>query len=507
MATIAINYRQLQGAAGDAGKVAEKLTTYANSIQSTVLNKLNSYSGDRTGNISSAISNARNKKSQLEEDSRRYSSYASNLKTLKEDCENTDKRVADRVKSLTGTFKDSHGIKTNTLLDNIGRFMTSIANSNPVFRWIGNNIVDWVREKHDSLKNWIKEWYNYDGGKQLLKGAAVAVLEIAAAVAGIVVVALGTVTGVWAVVAAVAAVVGGIIGVVNGVTNLINEVRGYAERQNGNASLGYRRSKEDTLTDTLRTESDNKGWHMVANIVDSIKFVCDVIGFLDGAKDLIKNGYKWASKNLNSLDNLKIKDILTKANIKDFGRKLYTGILDGLQSVKSAFARKDLEFFKRIAKDFSTDFMKSLNERYLNFGSGLKDGLKSLKNIASLGKEFLDAEGFGGKLGAVFKEVVLPCINVAHNPVGKTDANGNFIRSNGRIVLDDPEKVSIDDIWSSAKDMFKLPLSDFPDLLKKFTGGKGPDISVPEIYVPQVNLQVNLNINIQPIPVSAGLAA
>ncbi|GFI23088.1 hypothetical protein IMSAGC011_01865 [Lachnospiraceae bacterium] len=522
MSTIAINYSELRSAAGQAKNVSKRLDAYADSIENTVLRKLDNYSGDRTGNISSAISNARNKRNQLQDDCRRYSNYSNDLKTLESDCQNTDKRVADRVKGLTGTFKSMYGIKTNAILDHIGRFMTSLSNSNSLFRWIGNNVVDRYNQGRDYLKDRIKEWYNYDGGKQLIKGVGIAILEIVGAIAAIAAVVLGTVTGVGALIAAVAAVIGGVIGILNGAANLINEVNGYNARQNGNASWGYRLSKLDTYTDSLRTFSDDKGIHMFANIVDGIEFVCDVIDFVDGAKDLIKNGYKWASGNLQKLDNLKLKDILTKSNIKDFTTKLKTDFADTFNSVKSAFARKDLEFFKRAAKDFGTDFMESLKERYLNFDNmkegirhwsdsskndGLRDGLKSLKNLASLGKEFLSTEGLRGRIGSVFKESVLPCINVMQNPVGKTDASGSFIRNNGRIVLDSPEKVSIDDIWASIKSTFKIPFSDSPDIYKKFIGGVGPNISVPKIYVPQINLRVNLQINIQPIHFSAGLVA
>ena len=153
MATIAINYSELRSAAGQAKKVSKRLDAYADSIDNTVLRKLDNYSGDRTGNISSAVSNARNKRNQLQEDCRKYSDYSNDLNNLESDCKNTDKRVADRVKGLTGTFKSMYGIKTNAFLDQIGRFMTSLSNSNPLSRWIGNNIVDRYNEGRDYLKD------------------------------------------------------------------------------------------------------------------------------------------------------------------------------------------------------------------------------------------------------------------------------------------------------------------------------------------------------------------
>ena len=81
MSTIAINYSELRSAAGQAQNVSKRLDAYADSIENTVLRKLDNYSGDRTGNISSAISNARNKRNQLQDDCRRYSNYSNDLKT------------------------------------------------------------------------------------------------------------------------------------------------------------------------------------------------------------------------------------------------------------------------------------------------------------------------------------------------------------------------------------------------------------------------------------------
>lgn len=528
MATIAINYREMGNAAGDAAKVSKKLTAYANSINNTVLNKLNSYSGERTGNISSAVNNARNKKNQLEEDSRRYSDYSNNLKNLEDDCKSTDKRVADRVKSLTGTFKNCYGIKTNPILDAINRFMTSVANSNPIFRWIDNNIVDRFREGRDYLKSTIKEWYNYGGGKQLIKGVIGTGLEIAAAVIGFVGVAAGIITGIGA----VTAVVLGIIGVLNGGANLINEVGAYFSRQNGNASMGYRLSKLDTFTDSLRTFSDNKGIHMLANVIDGIKVVCEVIDFLNDAGELIKKGYKWATNSLDSLKNIKWKDILSRGTIGQFAGKLKSTVADGLKSLTSAVKNWDVNFFKNAASSFATDFLYSLEARFGNFGD-MKGALSSMKNIISFGKDLIKMDHFDFKniSKTLAANVVLPCVNIVGMDVVQRDNNGFFIKdSTGQFVFDKSEFVSLGNIFSnqltdnildlpkhlSFGDMMKSfnwvdKVSSFwkdgSGIVKKFMGTSNVSISIPKIYVPQINIQVNLNFNIRTINIPAGLAA
>lgn len=539
MATIAIKYGELKSAARNAGQVSQKLTTYANSINNTVLNKLNSYSGDRTGNISTAVSNARNKNRQLEEDSKRYSAYSGALKNLEEDCKNTDKRVADRVKNLTGTFKASHGIKTNAILDGFSRFMTSIANSNPVFRWIGNNIVDRAKEGWGYLKDSIKEWYHYKGGKQLIKGLADSFIGIAAAIAGIILaIPTAPITGIAAAVAAVVGVVvacvGGAIAITNGITNMANEIGGYVARQNGNASLGYRLSHLDSYTDTLRTFSDDKGVHRFANIVDGVEFVCEVIDFIKNAGTLVKKGYKWATHSLDSLKNIKWKDILSRGTLGQFAGKLKSSVSDGLSSVSTAIKTLDYNYFRNAANSFNTDFLYSLEKRFGNF-SDAKSTLSSLKNIVSFGKDLIDMEDLSFKSIAktLAANIVLPCVNLVGMDVVDRDGNGFFMRdSTGQLEFGKSEFISLNDIFSkqlldnildlpkhlSFGDMFKSFnwidkgagfWKDGCEIVDKLFGKSEVDISIPEIYVPQIHIQINMNIDIhiRPVNTLAGQAA
>ncbi len=523
MSTIAINYSELRSAAGQAKNVSKRLDAYADSIENTVLRKLDNYSGDRTGNISSAISNARNKRNQLQDDCRRYSNYSNDLKTLESDCQNTDKRVADRVKGLTGTFKSMYGIKTNAILDHIGRFMTSLSNSNSLFRWIGNNVVDRYNQGRDYLKDRIKEWYNYDGGKQLIKGVGVAILEIVGAIAAIAAVVLGTVTGVGALIAAVAAVIGGVIGILNGAANLINEVNGYNARQNGNASWGYRLSKLDTYTDSLRTFSDDKGIHMFANIVDGIEFVCDVIDFVDGAWKLTKKGYKWAKNSLNSLDEIKCKDIFSRGVLSNFTTKLKETVSGGWKTFTTAIKKKpvDWDFFKNATNSFVSDFLTNMELRFTDFSSA-KNGMKSVKNITSLGKDLLSIDDYNGKnlSNVLTKNIILPCVNLVGMDVAQKDENGFFVRDQlGQIMFDKSEYISLGDIFSKnlINNLWDLPkLLNISDkvinlwedgsmVIKQFSELSKVNISIPEIYVPQINIEVSLNI--QPINITVGLAA
>lgn len=51
MSAVSISYGSLKDASGEAKAVARKLNGYADSIEKTVYNKLNKYSGDWTSSI------------------------------------------------------------------------------------------------------------------------------------------------------------------------------------------------------------------------------------------------------------------------------------------------------------------------------------------------------------------------------------------------------------------------------------------------------------------------
>ena len=177
-------------------------------------------------------------------------------------------------------------------------------------RWL-NEKADQIDSGVDYLKQSIEDWYDYNGGKEFIKGILVGVLEIAIAVVGVVILFLGTISGVWAVIVAVATVVAAVIAVVNGFTNIVNEFRalGYGSDDPATAK---RKSDLNTVQDTLRVETDSEFWHNFATGIDIVNIVCSVITVVDSAGKLLKNGYKWATGNLDDLKDLKIKDILSK---------------------------------------------------------------------------------------------------------------------------------------------------------------------------------------------------
>lgn len=487
MSTASISYSSLRNAAGEARDVAKKLDKYADSINSSVYKKLNSYDGSWTGNITSARSKANAKISALRSEAGKYRDFAEELEDLKTECDTVDKAVKSKVSYLTASFKSAHGIKNNVVVNTISYFFTSIGNSTNAGRWL-NEKTDKIDSGIDYLKQSIEDWYDYNGGKEFVKGILVGVLEIAIAVVGVVILFLGTISGVWAVIAAIATVVAAVISVVNGFTNIINEFRAYGYASDDPATA-KRKSDLNTVQDTLRVETDSEFWHNFATGIDIVNIVCSVITVLDSAGKLLKNGYKWATGNLDDLKDLKIKDILSK----DGRGKSWSGfkgkIGDGLSDIGKALKRQDWRFFGDALLDFKTDFLTNLKNHFTFKSGDTKGNLKTFKNFLSIGKDFAK-DGF--KLGNLVEKIVIPCINVAGITTIKFPeggGQGQFDFSN--ITLKDI--VDLKDfktkIWDKGSELFDGGNID-SSVLEKINKPVEINIAVPDIHVPEINIPI-----------------
>ncbi len=316
---------------------------------------------------------------------------------LRDECKRVDKAVRSKVSSLTATFKETHGIRNSKVENAISYFFTSIGNSSGFGRWLSDK-ADMFRTGTNYLKESIKEWYNYEGGKDLIKGVLVDLLEVAIGVLSIVAAIL---TG-GALLVIIAGVVAGVIAVANGIANIVNEGRAYNATQNDDPATGKRLSAENTIQDFMRdgdiTDETGGGLFGVNNHVnlsrniatgiDVVNLCCTVITVVSSVGKLLKNGYKWATSSSKSLTDIKIKDLFSKDFFKGIGSKFKTGFKD----IKAALKFKDWS----IAKDFGTrmfsDFKFNLSKRFANFSS-VKDGIKTTKNYLSISKD-LFKDGF-----------------------------------------------------------------------------------------------------------------
>lgn len=374
-----ISYGSLKDASSEAKQVAKKLNRYADNLNSQIYRKLNNYNGSYTANVEQAKSNVNSKISDLRSRSDSYSVYAQDLLDLKNQCITTDKSVKSNVSRLTASFKSAHGIRDSKVQNTINYFLTSIGNKTPFRRWLGNK-KDQFNSAKDYIRGKIKDWWNYEGGAQVVKGVALGIVEVVAGVCAF----IGAFSG-GALIAVIAGAVVGIITAINGIANIINECAAYRTTRNGDPATGRRRSDINTVQDYLRSSfyyadkgeqyEYNSKLYRIAGGIDIVNFVCTAITFVDGMIKFAKNLYKWTKSSM-------VKKTFSNA----------------WHDIKKAFKTGNFTKIKEFAYDFKTEFLDNLKKSYtfkifekdtkaVDF---VKHGAKLIGNYASICKTLLE---------------------------------------------------------------------------------------------------------------------
>lgn len=489
MSQACISYSSIKNASSEASQVAKKLDKYANNLDSQIYKKLSNYSGSYTNNISQAKSNVNSKISDLRSRSKAYSTYSQDLLDLKDQCVSTDKAVKSNVSKLTASFKSANGIRDSKVENSINYFLTSIGNKTSVGRWLGNK-----KDEFDSAKEYIKQriedWWDYEGGAELVKGITIGVLEAVIAVCAIVGAVL-TGGALWVV---IAGVVAGVIALVNAGVNIANEVSAYNTTKNGDPATGKRRSDVNTVQDYLRSSfvygddgenyKYNSTLYEIATGIDVVNLLCTTITFVDGIGQLVKKAYKWTTGSMAEIKNLKIKDILTKDNFAAFKSKVLTTFKNGFSDIKCAIRSKEYTIVKEFLFDFGDDFLNNLKKGYSfkifeedrKFSSYLKHGAKLVKNYSSITKLFV-------KDGINFKSVV---VSLGIETIAIKNMNiGEIVtyEGGGGVFAYDIDAIKLNDITDIPDDFNNL-ISDLGDLFK---GTSNISVSIPEINMPDLS--------------------
>lgn len=485
MSTVSISYSSLKDASGESKSVARKLNKYADSIESTVYKKLNKYSGDWTNSIYSAQNNANSKMVSLRRQAERYNTYAGNLSDLCDECKRVDKAVKSKVSSLTASFKETHGIRNSKIENAISYFFTSIGNANGVGRWL-NDKTDMFRAGTNYLKESIKEWYNYEGGKDLINGILVGLLEVAIGVISIVATIL---TG-GAFLVVLAGVIAGVIAVANGIVNIVNEGRAYNATQNNDPATGKRLSAENTIQDFLRdgdiTDETGGGLFGVNNHVnlardiatgiDITSLCCTVITVVSSCGKLLKNGYKWATGSTSELKDIALKDVFSKEAFSKFGTKIKSGFLD----IKKALNFKDWSVVKDFGSKVLSSFKFNLSKSFTNF-SDFKGGLSTAKNYLNIAKDLISGKSL---FNIAVNKIIIPNIQIF-----STHTEGDAKAFNDFFGTDKFNSISIDRI--SLKDFVDIPKDFCEDIIsplfEKLNAPCSLNISIPDIKVPDMS--------------------
>lgn len=490
MSEAAIVYSTMNSAASKADNVARKIDSYSDEITKKVLNKLNNYGGDWSGNLSDARSSLNAKINSLNSDYNSYKGYASDIRTAVNQCKQTDNDVRETVKNLSSTFKVSHGIRDNVVENFFSYICTSIGNSNPVLRFVSDTL-ETIGEAGSELFSYIKTWWNYDGGKQLVTGVAVAVLEIVIGVASIV---AAVVSG-GALIVVIAGVVAGAITLVNGIVNLKNEIKA-SSVDNNDPATARRLSNQNTMQSYFREGdlTDSNAWvnqnvnksRGLAMGIDVINIACSVVKIWDSAGKFIKNIGQWATENGGLMNG-----------IKQIGHQ-----------IKTCFENNGFDAIKMYASEFGSSFKfafnKNFNVKYVDVTSG-KTIIKSVagftKTWAGLAKDVIsNDEGFGGLLKIGIEDIALPSIIVgkiwSDSAYAKDPSQGfNFEKIaqyniGGVRVLDGIKSITIEPIHKVGKDSIKKVIGGTIDCFKELSGhitipapGKLPNLDFQPIFL------------------------
>lgn len=445
----------LKEAADGAKKVSDKLSDYSDALNDDVYKKLNNYAGERTEDFNTALNSIREKIAQLDDDADKYTTYSADIDDLQQTCRAVDKDVAARVESLTGEFKTRNDITTNKFFDSINLLLTKVKNSTFIGRWL-DDAVDWYNDCEDYLKECIEDWYQFQGGKEFVKGMTVAALELVIAVTGIVATVAGIMAGGWTI-AAVAALIGGAIATVNAVTNMINEGRalaGYGE----DPARAQRISKENSIQDTLRNETHKNisMWDGIAGTLDAVQIVCAAVAFVDGIKTCVTN---WGGSN-------------------GMGSAIRNGAANAWNETKNAFRIKD---FTNIRTALQSNLSTTFQRNFLDV-SDVEKGAKSVKNWGSLSKNIFtninaiaDGDFNKGNAWSAIKDIT------------SMFTMGDYVNGSG-----DTKYVSAFDTIKIPGDLYSIGKS----TIQLFTSPtkSSINISIPKNIMPDIKVDVRIDI-------------
>ncbi len=395
MSTVAISYHDLNQTARKANQVAQKLDNYASGINSKIINKLNNYQGGYSSDISSAINIAKQKVEILEEQAERQRAFANDLYALEDQCKAVDRAVKSKISNLTASFRDKFNIKIGTM-DRVYSTVVSVFNSNVVTRHIKDGLT-YVNEWGNSLRSNIKHWYNYQGGKAFIKGAAVAALKIVIGVATIAkyvgMIIAGAALGPVGIVVLIASLVGGAIMFANGVSDICHE---WQATKADNPFVAKKLRNINSFEDSLREDNH----HGLANIVKGAELVSGVITITAGLAKGANQAYRWATNSAGSIKKLSDLKVLAQGGALKFKKSLF--------DTKIAIRDGGL---KVLGKDLLINAKTNLASKYLNFSS-FTNKMDSIKASASLSKDLVEGKEIGFSL---LTKVVLPSVTAFDN--------------------------------------------------------------------------------------------
>lgn len=382
---IEIYVNDLEKAAKQAGKAAAQCTDYAKTLEKKVLHGINNYSGGSTANMSAAQRSINAKRSALTKKAQSFTDYQRKLTNFKDKVVNTENRLYGKITSLYGQFEKEYGIKSGE------NFWEKLAG----LYW-GKWGKEWFRQVKNSLqscKERLRNWYKYNGGREMIQ----VVLNIAIAAAALAVAIASIGTGFIGLVSAVLAAITAL--------NTVVQVAYYADAMAYAAKgITYMAGRSLMLGDkeTFVTTLKRNGQYELARGVGTVEFICNVIKALDSAGQSIEKfktagGFKGIFKGFKTRMG-SLKDAFSQgANSFKNASGIIKGGLSAIKPIVSGIYKyTDLKSEKGVYKLLSSGLktVKALTETTWQkvTQDGLDNGI-SLIGKAIFGTVFKNAEG------------------------------------------------------------------------------------------------------------------
>ena len=400
MSSVKIVYSELKDSWKAADKAASYCESYANEIRKKVTNKISDFKGGGNGYTSNAASYASAKITALTTKASALRTYSGSLQTCYNEAKNTDRDVKNYLKLEGRDFRDSHDMHVNPVLELFVGFFITIANENPVFKWIKDSFRaagDWLSETWQD----IKYWYKCEGGKYVIKIIAAVVLLIAAVVVAVlawpVMIAALSAGAIWASIVAVASFVGAVIAIADALIDLEYNIVALATF-GSDPAWAARYDSFSSLAEWLKSNRFssslmNKWSYTLSTVVKVTKAVCAVIKFIDLGINVIKNigafknGQLW-SKVKSAYKAMQKSNAGTWAKIKYMTKSVFTDYKQIAETNATMYSRlkayyNSADYVGKTLKGFSdaTKTLKTISKFVINL-----DEKGAIKAIYDFGK-------------------------------------------------------------------------------------------------------------------------
>lgn len=283
MATIEIHYSKLESVARSARSLSEQSADYADSLSRKVAGGISGVSGGGNANLNQASYYVNKKLQSLREKSASYGQYSVDVAQFADTAKRVDQQVRSEIAMNQENFlQHNEHLRISPWKQAFLNYVADWRNKSALFRAIVDGI-DAMSHAVGGLKDKIRHWLVCEGGWEKIKRIGAVVIAVAAFIGAIA--TFIAASGVWATIAAVAGLIGAAIGLINAWTNYCDDELADS-RHNGDPAWAKIYGKHDKKFSDLLRDQDwgafNGVRDFIADGIDTVKVVCDIIGLVDG---------------------------------------------------------------------------------------------------------------------------------------------------------------------------------------------------------------------------------